>query len=371
MHCEIVWFTLYDVGRSINLAEVKKVLPASLDIRIVKSKDTPEAIALPQPLQLEIENLTLKSPGSIDQIRLQAKIYEDGVISFITRANIPNIELTRLHTIKSRAKTSFSENDAPITISDWVEKHFMEIYQRIANFIDPGFYKSEKFTKETYTAYCIMDSHVNAAELVQNNRAYLAALLSDENPDYELHESRIQNTLDHPFSFLKNDLVILDIDRCLIIDPARDYEDILLMCELANYELLEVRVLDEILNRYLDKTEDYFKTDKTRKTKHPRNMWKELQSFRIDALFVLENLENFTKIIGDYFLGQVYSHLLELFNTNGWIKSVQSHLELLEDLFENFKQDRANRTVIIIEWLATIFFLVEIIYSTIDFFHLS
>ena len=93
-----------------------------------------------------------------------------------------------------------------------------------------------------------------------------------------------------------------------------------------------------------------------------------IQSIRLDALFILENLENVSKIIGDYFLGQIYKHLLGLFNTDHWSKSIRLHIELLDDIYKNVNSNRYENTLLFIEWVVAIFFLIEIIFSFISFF---
>ena len=87
----------------------------------------------------------------------------------------------------------------------------------------------------------------------------------------------------------------------------------------------------------------------------------------MDSLFILENLENVSKIIGDYFLGQIYQHLLNLFNTPNWSKSIRLHLELLEDIYNNMNSNRNEHTLLGIEWVVAVFFLIEIVFSLIDF----
>jgi hypothetical protein len=73
-----------------------------------------------------------------------------------------------------------------------------------------------------------------------------------------------------------------------------------------------------------------------------------IQALRFDALFILENLENSSKIIGDYYLGQVYARMCELFNTDGWKWSVERRLDVLQDVYEMFTSDSNERKL---RWL--------------------
>jgi hypothetical protein len=49
----------------------------------------------------------------------------------------------------------------------------------------------------------------------------------------------------------------------------------------------------------------------------------QIQGLRFDALFTLENLDNSSKIIGDYFLGSIYHRLCEIFKTDEWKFSIE------------------------------------------------
>ena len=52
----MIFFKLFDVGRNINLNAVAETLPASPDIRIVNSKDSPESLSVPVPLRMILDN---------------------------------------------------------------------------------------------------------------------------------------------------------------------------------------------------------------------------------------------------------------------------------------------------------------------------
>lgn len=361
MRVEIVFFHIYDVGRGINLSEAAKLLPASLDIRILKSKDTPESVSIPKPLLVEIDRIIPKSDPTIESIIFTAKVYEDGDISVTARIMIHNIDVDKVYTIKN---SPITRNSQTHSIHEWLHIIFLDLYDRLKSTITAGLYMTPESMRETYISYCFIDQDLNPEKFVHENREQLAGLLIEEDPTVSLHETQIEQTLAHPFSFLKNDMVIFDSDRCIIIDPNRDYEDILLMIELANYQLLELRVLDRVLDYYLDKAEDEF-TKKKKALSFIRTL-ADLDTIRLDSLFILENLENASKLIGDYFLGAIYNHLLKLFGADGYGQSVRTHMELLQSLYQTTKEDHNEKTLLLIEWLVLVVFIVDIAFSAIS-----
>ena len=173
-----------------------------------------------------------------------------------------------------------------------------------------------------------------------------------------MHETQIKTTLDHPFSFLQHDLTIFDLDRCLIIDPTRDYEDILLITELANYLLLELRTLDRILDRALDAAEDEINRAKYKRV---GSKLKILTGLRYDAIFTLENVENVAKIIGDYYLAEVFKHICEIFKLQEWSQSIRNRLATLSDIYAMAKQDTNEKIIVISEILVVFLILWEIL----------
>ena len=84
-----------------------------------------------------------------------------------------------------------------------------------------------------------------------------------------------------------------------------------------------------------------------------------IQSMRLDALFILENLENSSKIIGDYFLGEIYQHLCYIFNTNEWTRSIERRITALQDVYDIVKSEKSERTML---WLEIVFIIVCIVF---------
>jgi hypothetical protein len=350
---EAVFFYLYDVGRSIDLAQVVELVPAHKDLGLAKRRDTPSSISLPTPLVLSLGLPEHPEASGFDSFTSQAKIYEEGVVAVVVRvkARLPLNELHSLETV------SVEYLGRGAKIKDYAEEGFARLFEAVGDAIDEPRAFSE-IGRESYIAYCLSDCGAAAkgdpAAFLERNREYLACLLTGEEPGSSLHESQIAATLGSPFFYRDGDLAVFELDRCLIIDPRSDYEDLLLIAEHANYQLLELRVLDQLLDKWLDEAED----DIRRASSGRRRLIKRagrveikvahIQALRFDALFILENLENSSKIIGDYYLGQVYARLCELYNTDGWKWSVERRLDTLQDVYEMAKTDTDERKL---RWL--------------------
>jgi hypothetical protein len=345
----VVFFYLYDVGRGIDLAKVVELVPAHKDLGIAKRRDTPASLSLPTPLVLSLGLPEQPEASGFDSFSSYAKIYGEGVVTVVVRvkAMLPLNELHSLETVE----VEYLGRGA--RIKDYAEEGFARLFEAVDGAIDEPRTFSE-IGRESYIAYCLSDCGGDPSVFLEQNGEYFACLLTGEKPGSALHESQIAATLGSPFFYRDGDLAVFELDRCLIIDPRSDYEDLLLIAEHANYQLLELRVLDTLLDTWLDEAEDdirHMSSGRKRlalirggveiKVAH-------IQSLRFDALFILENLENSSKIIGDYYLGQVYARLCEIFNTDGWKWSVERRLDVLQDVYEMVTSDSNERKL---RWL--------------------
>jgi hypothetical protein len=362
---EAVYFYLYDVGRGIDLKSVAALIPAHDDLGLVKRRDTPASLSLPRPLVVQLNEGEVVDRGQLDSFSAQARIFEDGAISVIVRTKL-RVRLSELHSLHQRRFAASGE-----TVS--IDGYAKESFDRLCAAIKPAVidaWAREEFDNERYMAFCLIDGEEDPARFLAENRPAIAALLIGESPQEVLHDSQVNATLGRPFAYRKDDIAVFDMDRCFIVDARRDYEDLLLMVETANYQLLELRVLDKLLDRWLDEAEEDMRIIYSGDHRVLRRLgssvqkkFAHIQALRFDALFILENLENSSKIIGDYYLGQIYDRLCTIFNTDGWKWSVERRLDTLQSIYEMVKTDTSERKML---WMEVIFIIVCVIFPLIQ-----
>ncbi|MFX0039332.1 MAG: hypothetical protein ACFFCY_06960 [Promethearchaeota archaeon] len=368
MNGEVIFFRLTDVGRSIDLKRVMNIVPAIEDKKIIKTKDTPSYVDFPVPLLLEVTPKIDSELKNIEDITLHIKLYSDGVISLIARLIFRDFSFRELHTLR---RIRFKTSDGEFQVNNFLKYHHNKVFKQIRDCIgEEGFIFGES-EHEKYTIFCLTDELNNPKEFVEKEKKYISALLMGENPELNLSEEQIGKTLNQSFSFLKNDILILDFERGLIIDPNNDYEDILLVLEIANYQLLELRVLDKLLDRRLTIAEEdirkiYFKT---------RSLFRRFKSkvgrlirLRYDLLFLLENIENVSKLIGDFYLAEIYTHLADLFQLKQWSNSIRNRLETLANIYNVSQTNINEKFLLYVEILLSFVFIMEFILLLLDFF---
>jgi len=346
---ELVHLYVYDIGRAVDLKKAASLIPAYPDIGFGKRRDTPASLKLPKPLILTLNNDECDS-SRFEKFSAVAKIYDDGALTLVVRYKTHST----FNELASMSNLPLRDTGAPARIEDFADSSFRMVVDAIKASVS-GQKGEEGYDRETYTAFCLLECPGDDPVAFLNaNRERAAALLAGEDPGV-LHESQITQILAKPVSYRKNDIAVFDLDHCLIIDPSRDYEDLLIIAEHANYRLIELRALDGLLDTWLDEAEkDLRKIYLSGGESHfgQRNVKMKLarlQALRFDALFTLENLDNSSKIIGDYFLGSIYERLCAIFNTDGWKVSVERRLEALQNLYELLKNDTAERRMINLE----------------------
>lgn len=346
---EIVFFYLYDAGRSIDLKKVATMVPAMPDADIVKNRrDTPQSLMLPVPLTLRLAVYEGGVGQAFDSITLNARIFEEGVISLWARVR-GSYSPKELHRIRAM---TFKIDGRETRIDSWVDDSLKSLFASIQEAITFEQYVFSTFVRETYTAFCLTSPIRDPERFVATHRRTIACLLNGESPETNLHASQIDATMRSTFSYTEKDYVLLDLDRCLIIDPERNYEDILVVIEQAVFQLLELRSLDMLLDRWLDKAEDDIRITfrkNTARIKLLKIRLASIQALSFDALFILENLENSSKIIGDYFLGQIFNDLCRQFNMDGWKRSIERRLSTLRSVYDRVNADANERRMVFLE----------------------
>jgi hypothetical protein len=346
---EIIHLYTYDIGRAIDLKKVASLVPAHHDMEFAKRRDTPVSLTLPKPLVLSISTDECDSK-CFDKFSAQAKIYEDGAVTLIVRYKT----MSRFEDLPQKANMLIRDISNANSIEQFAESSFKMVHEALRTAV-AGYKELTKNDRETYTAFCLLECPGgNPQAFIDANKDIAASLLSGE-PAGTLHMSQIEQILNKPFSYRKDDIAIFDLERCLIIDPAADYDDVIMMAEHANYRLIELRELDFLLDKWLGEAEQDIRrlylsgnrrkfSDRTLRLKLAQ-----IQSLRFDALFTLENLDNSSKIIGDYFLGSIYHRLCEIFNTDEWKISIERRLDALQNIYELVKNDSTEQRMITLE----------------------
>jgi hypothetical protein len=167
-----------------------------------------------------------------------------------------------------------------------------------------------------------------------------------------LSEQEVDDALAVRSSYGLQDLTIVDWNATLLID--REGEDVRAVLEFANVELLEMRYVDEKLDRALDQAHETLS----------RRSWgllrilgpygadlRSVAELQVDNAALFEGVNNTLKLLGDQYLARVYRLVNRRFHLDEWDASILRKLQTLESIYEKISDQASNRRMELLEWV--------------------
>ena len=177
-----------------------------------------------------------------------------------------------------------------------------------------------------------------------------------------LSDQQVNDALAERISFGTEDLTIVDWNAALLID--REAEDIRAVLEFANVELLEMRYLDQKLDRALDQS---YETLSKKSWGLPRVLGsygtdlRTVAELQVDNATLFEGVNNTLKLLGDQFLARVYRLGNRRFHLDEWDGSILRKLQTLESIYQKMSDHATNRRMEILEWVIIILIAISIL----------
>jgi hypothetical protein len=167
-----------------------------------------------------------------------------------------------------------------------------------------------------------------------------------------LSDQEVEDALAVRVSYSINDVTLVDWNAALIVDSEGD--DVRALLDFANVELLEMRYVDQKLDRALDQA---YETLSRRTWNLP---WifgsygadlRSLAELQVDNATLFEGVNNTLKLVGDQYLARVYRMVNRRFHLDEWDSSIFRKLGTLESIYEKISDQASNRRMEILEWV--------------------
>ena len=165
----------------------------------------------------------------------------------------------------------------------------------------------------------------------------------------------VEDALAARISFGTEDLTIVDWNAALLID--REGEDIRAVLGFANVELLEMRYLDQKLDRALDHVYDTLlrpSLNLPRVFGYYSAALRRVAELQVDNAILFEGVNNTLKLLGDQYLARVYRLANKRFHLDEWDASIIRKLQTLESIYEKISNQASNRRMEVLEWAIVI-----------------
>ncbi len=360
MDGKIVYYRIYDIGGIIDITKLKnKTEDNSEQLQISSWSSMPYSInASPYCV---IKSSTREIETSVGKYKLEpeVKVFSIGVVSVNIRINFNGLSLDDMYNYYN---LKIKENNEYKSFEVFFDELFDDIYKKLKNNITDKYKIS--ISPEIYVVFCVHNSDdISVKEFLTTHNKKLAALLTNRKIGTILSDTQTKDILSSWFSYEESDLVIMDWDSAFVVNPSRNYEDILLVLEFSNLMLLELRTYDLYLNKILEEAYqdiDLF-FDRRLKYSIANDTLKDIIKTRVDLLKMTDELRNTTKFIGEWYLAKLYNACANKFRLGDWENSITKKLSTLNDLYMVLNNALHDRKMLILEYSIVLLFVIDLL----------
>lgn len=321
----ILVYRVFDVGSEIDLDKVELLLQ---DKRLkerfkLDRKHNMSLIISNSPVSVQLGGVEIKVQERTVKAELIAKVWHFGTVSLCFQIpieeNTPWVDLVKT--------------------AHWIEND--EGIEEIANIQAKDFQKdiseaipvlNEWKINEDYVTYFVQELtgyEGRLADLYQH--VDIPALILAE-PKELLSDFIKKNILEHSYQYFKDDLVVVDWNSALVIEPNGSM-DVPLVIEFALNQLLELRYYDDILDQRLNTlyNEVVGRKKGILSNKYSR-LAEDASQMYLEISEIVENVENSFKTVGDFYLASIFRATSKRFRFDDWKKSIDEKLGNLAEV---------------------------------------
>ena len=320
----ILVYRVYDIGSEIDLDVVEKLFQdKKFKERFKLERKNKSLIISRSPVSIHLGPVEFNLNEKRVVADLVAKVWHFGTLSLCFQ--IPIDEGTPWHRLVENA--AWMEKDSAI---DHVAHQKAKEFQTE---IAPAIAKSTVWTmNEDYVIYFIQEFEgltVPVSHLVE--KVDIPALILAETKEY-LSDSMKKNILDNRFQYSRDDLVVVDWNSALVVEPQGSM-DIPLIIEFALNQLLEMRYYDDLLDQRLNTlyNEVVAKKRGLFSNKYSQ-LAEEAGQIYIEISEIVENVQNSFKTVGDFYLATIFRVSSQRFRFDDWQRSIDDKLNNIAEV---------------------------------------
>ncbi len=344
----------YDVGLSIDLARSKQRITDLTAVAEIKHRGhAPRYFQFdPPPLRVTQKANSIAIDAHTTKAAVELLVYDFGGVSVAYEIPFEGPLEDLVHLSCELASSTALREDS------------LERVQALLAVIEPAVNKVAIATlTEDYTIFLIEEFQrdVDPNELVAQNAGTIARVLRSEKD--ELSEQETQEAVSNRVSFGTRDVAVIDWNAALLYD--RESEDTRAVLEFANLQLLELRFLDEELDRALDRSYELIgKRGGFASLRFPGETRKELgrvARLQVDSAILFERVNNALKLLGDQYLARVYRAASQRYRLHEWNTTLLRKLETIENIYDKVHDQSSGFRMELLEWIIVVLIAVELV----------
>src|SRR3989337_989368 len=203
-------------------------------------------------------------------------------------------------------------------------------------------YRCNPSFDEEYSVYCVSDYKGDPEEVILGHKDSIAGLLKTER--IPLDEEEINTTIKFNLKYSKDDITIVDWDGAFVFDPRGDFASNIELFEIANLQLLKLRVLEHEVEERLEKAARLLQRTPGKipwlKSREIRHSLREIIQIRTESIQEFAATERNINLIGDWYSARLFDLITKKLHLEVWKSNVNKTLDALEDIYsmisENF-----------------------------------
>ncbi|MGE0643442.1 MAG: hypothetical protein AB7P24_07225 [Nitrospira sp.] len=342
----------YDIGLSINLTEAQqRILEGTERSHLRHKTRAPQYFEYrPAPLRLVREGNAFEISHYQASPTVEVMVYDFGAVTITYRLliNGPFHQLLEL-------SESLYENERLLTES---RTRVEQLVQTLGPAIERPAIADDV---EDYIIFSIESAVPEVPPLWKSNETDLAQILRAERTPFS--EQEVADALSCRISFGREDMTFVDWHSAVLF--GKEMDDVRAVLEFANVELLEMRILDEQLDRALDEGYEAL-SRKPRLLSLPGSHEKDMThiaQLQVDNALIFERVTNTLKLLGDQYLARVSRLVSQRFHLEAWDASILRKLQTLESIYSKMSDRAGTRRMEVLEWIIIVLIALSIAVS--------
>ncbi|MCL4373264.1 MAG: hypothetical protein M1360_01120 [Candidatus Marsarchaeota archaeon] len=348
-NCEIINLFIYDSGARFSGEQLKGLLKNQEEFsKYEYVHPSPEEIAIFSiPSIFNLHDIYYGAGAEQLKFKVQVAIYDTGVFSIRFRYQF-NGELSVLQ------KVTFS-NDIKEFLNSAAAKERSKIERALSKIAK--IHASDQ--SEAYRFYFI---NADRRKLSIKETKLIAGLLIDEQSSDMLSDQYVNEVTKRNLVYNDDDILYVGWESAVMVDPTGAYEQELIITEIANAQLLEMRIYDANMTKIIsaaEKTIPGVLVLQKRGTLKKLNV--QLGNFYGKTLDMLNIMNDTIVGFGEWYLSRLYGLYDEAFKLSYWRVSLESKLEIINNRRTFIADVLRSQWDEILEWIVILLIIVEVV----------
>jgi hypothetical protein len=357
---QITALRLFDIANEIDLKRAEELWSRGAQGASGRSRLVTPTKAISfgvPPLALELRPVTVQIGGSQVTAAAAVRVYDFGAVAIALRLPVQDLGWDELVRLVNATNQAVGPTEDPAV---WTTQ-----LAALRDVIGEALIKPNAAPlQEDYLIVQVdgFDAPLTADEL--GERVDLVPLLSGE--ERALSEGSRRDLLKRSFSYYPDDFVAITWDRAFIYEPRRD-TDVAGVIEIANAQLLEMRVYDELLDaelpRMYELVEAVRRYPTTLASRRYARLARNLYALVAEVTEIAERVDNALQVTEDVYLARVYASAMDLFRVPAVSAAVERKLSIIRETYTALHSEAAESRAELLEITIVALILIEIVLS--------